>query len=93
MRPTPTRLPDELLAQACRTLGVEGAPDEALLNPAVRAAVQAAVRAQIVGRPQRHVGHHVTPRVERESRTQTCFAFDDQTVDLKRLAANDADED
>ncbi|WP_069267385.1 hypothetical protein [Paraburkholderia nodosa] len=91
MRPTPTRLPDELLAQACRTLGVEGAPDEALLNPAVRAAVQAAVRAQIVGRPQRHVGRHVTPRAE--SRTQTCFAFDDQIVDLKRLAANDADEE
>jgi hypothetical protein len=46
MRPTPTRLPDHMLAPACRTLGVEGAPDEALLSPAVRAAVQAAVRAQ-----------------------------------------------
>lgn len=91
MRPTPTRLPDELLAQACRTLGVEGAPDEALLNPAVRAAVQAAVRAQIVGRPQRHVGHAITPR--RASITQTCFAFDDSFVDLKRRAANDGDEE
>lgn len=91
MRPTPTRLPDELLAQACRTLGVEGAPDEALLNPAVRAAVQAAVRAQIVGRPQRHVGRFTTPR--RDPETQTCFAFDDSFIDLKRRAANDGDEE
>lgn len=91
MRPTPTRLPDELLAQACRTLGVEGTPDEALLNPAVRAAVQAAVRAQIVGRPPRHVGRHVAPRAERLN--QTCFAFDDNIVDLKKRAANDGDEE
>lgn len=89
MRPTPTRLPDELLAQACRTLGVEGTPDEALLNPAVRAAVQAAVRAQIVGRPQRHVGHALAPR--HAPVTQTCFAFDESFVDLKRRAANDED--
>ncbi len=90
MRPTPTRLPDDLLAPACRALGLD-TPDQ--LNEATRAAVQALMRAQIVGRPQRHVGRHVTPRVEREPRTQTCFTFDDQTVDLKRLAANDADEE
>lgn len=88
MRPIPTRLPDELLAPACRTLGVD--PDEALLNPAVRAAVQAAVRAQIVGRPQRHVGRAVPPRA---TPTQAPLAFDENYVDIKRRAANDKDED
>ncbi|CAB3783111.1 hypothetical protein LMG28688_01581 [Paraburkholderia caffeinitolerans] len=90
MRPIPTRLPDELLAKACSHL-VDTPPEEALLNPAVRAAVQAAVRAQIVGRPQRHVGRQLTPRST--SLTQTCFAFDDTIVDLKKRAANDGDEE
>lgn len=88
MRPTPTRLPDELLAAACRTLGVD--PDEALMNPAVRAAVQATVRAQIVGRPQRHVGRAVPPRA---APTQAPLALGDDFVDIKRRAANDKDED
>ncbi|WP_225031775.1 hypothetical protein [Paraburkholderia sp. XV] len=90
MRPTPTRLPDDLLAPACRTLGVEGSPDEALLNPAVRAAVQAAVRAQIVGRPQRRAGRPIAPRA---AVIQTTLGFDDDVVDIKRRAANDTDED
>ncbi|WP_168793566.1 hypothetical protein [Paraburkholderia aromaticivorans] len=89
MRPTPTRLPDDLLAPACRTLGVEGEPDEALLSPAVRAAVQAAVRAQL----------HPNPKARRSSQPrsqlgdQTSLGFDDQCVDIKRRAANDIDED
>jgi hypothetical protein len=91
MRPTPTRLPDDLLAPACRTLGVEGSPDEALLNPAVRAVVQAAVRAQIVGRPQRRTGRMVTPRAA--APVQSSLGFDDNVVDIKRRAANDTDED
>ena len=90
MRPTPTRLPDDLLAPACRTLGVEGSADEALLNPAVRAAVQAAVRAQIVGRPQRHTGRFTQPK---STPTQTTLGFDGEYVDIKRRAANDIDED
>jgi hypothetical protein len=90
MRPTPTRLPDDLLAPACRTLGVEGDVEEALLNPAVRAAVQAAVRAQLVGRPQRRAGRFSAPRT---TPTQSTFGFDDQCVDIKRRAANDIDED
>jgi len=89
MRPTPTRLPDDLLAPACRTLGVEGSADEALLNPAVRAAVQAAVRAQIVGRPQRRTGRFTQPRAVP---TQASLGFDEQFVDVKRRAANDIDE-
>jgi hypothetical protein len=88
MRPTPTRLPDDLLAPACRTLGVEGSADEALLNPAVRAAVQAAVRAQIVGRPRRHVGPFTSSRA---TPAQETFGFDDNVVDLKKRAANDED--
>ncbi|SIT43737.1 conserved hypothetical protein [Paraburkholderia piptadeniae] len=91
MRPTPTRLPDDLLAPACRTLGVEGSPDEALLNPAVRAAVQAAVRAQIVGRPLRHTGRTLTPRAV--APIQSSLGFDDNVVDIKRRAANDTDEE
>ncbi|AIP30453.1 hypothetical protein DR64_777 [Paraburkholderia xenovorans LB400] len=89
MRPTPTRLPDEMLAPACRTLGVEGEPDDALLSPAVRAAVQAAVRAQL----------HPNPKARRSSQPrrrigdQTSLAFDDQCVDIKRRAANDIDEE
>lgn len=89
MRPTPTRLPDHMLAPACRTLGVEGEPDEALLSPAVRAAVQAAVRAQL----------HPNPKARRSSQPrrqfsdQTSLGFDDQCVDIKRRAANDIDED
>lgn len=90
MRPTPTRLPDDLLAPACRTLGVEGSVDEALLNPAVRAAVQAAVRAQIVGRPQRRTGRFTQPRAVP---SQASLGFDDQCVDIKRRAANDIDEE
>lgn len=91
MRPTPTRLPDDLLAPACRTLGVEGSPDEALLNPALRAAVQAAVRAQIVGRPLRRAGRAIAPRTA--SAVQTTLGFDEDIVDIKRRAANDTDED
>ncbi|CAG9256133.1 hypothetical protein [Paraburkholderia caribensis] len=91
MRPTPTRLPDDLLAPACRTLGVEGSPDDALLNPALRAAVQAAVRAQIVGRPQRRTGRMVAPLGV--AAVQTTLGFDERSVDIKRRAANDTDED
>lgn len=90
MRPTPTRLPDDLLAPACRTLGVEGDVEEALMNPAVRAAVQAAVRAQLVGRPQRRTGRFCAPR---SLPSQTTLRFDDDRVDIKRRAANDKDED
>lgn len=88
MRPTPTRLPDEMLAPACRSL-VDGSPDEALLTPAVRAAVQAAVRAQL----------HPSPRTRRASQprrqfsSQPSLGFDDECVDIKRRAANDIDED
>lgn len=90
MRPTPTRLPDNLLAPACRTLGVEGSPDEALLNPALRAVVQAAVRAQIEGRPRRRADRFTAPR---PFPTQTSLGFSDGCVDIKRRAANDLDED
>jgi hypothetical protein len=86
MRPTPTRLPDEMLAPACRTLGIEGLPDEALLNPALRAAVQAAVRAQLAGRPARRAA-------PRALGVQTALGFDRNSVDIKRRAANDRDED
>lgn len=87
MRPTPTRLPDDLLAKACPQL-VDGPLETALANPAVRAAVQAAVRAEL----------HPNPRAPRKApRRQPCaptsFAFGDLFEDLKRRAANDIDEE
>ncbi|PRZ56609.1 hypothetical protein BX589_101259 [Paraburkholderia fungorum] len=88
MRPTPARLPDELLMRAAPQL-VDGDPDAAIANPAQRAAVQAAVRAQL----------HPSPRTRRASQprrqfgTQPSLGFDDQCVDIKRRAANDIDED
>jgi len=75
-----------MLAPACRTLGIVGVPDEALLNPAVRAAVQAAVRAQLAGRPVRRAAPRAVV-------IQTAFGFDHNSVDIKRRAANDRDED
>lgn len=90
MRPTPVRLPDDVLAPACQTLGIEGSPDEALLNPAVRAAVQAAVRAQILPRPLRRRIHQTQLTA---ARLQTTLGFDREGVDIKRRAANDKDED
>jgi hypothetical protein len=88
MRPTPVRLPDELLAPACLTLGA-GTPDAALSNPALRAAVQAAVRAQMNPNPRalrRAPSRHATsayPQLE----------LAPPPVDNKRRAANDLDEE
>lgn len=88
MRPTPVRLPDELLAPACLTLGA-GTPDVALSNPALRAAVQAAVRAQL----------NPNPRALRRPPTRRAGAAHPQLdlvtppVDIKRRAANDLDEE
>lgn len=88
MRPTPIRLPDEMLAPACRSL-VDGSPDDALHSPAVRAAVQAAVRAQL--NPNPRARRSSAPR--RQFGTQPTLGFDDECVDIKRRAANDIDED
>ncbi|WP_321810111.1 hypothetical protein [Burkholderia sp. BCC1985] len=87
MRPTPTRLPDDVLAPACATLGA-GSPEQALSNPAVRAAIQAAVRAQL----------HPNPKVrdvtfKRVARAVRPAADADPNFDIKRRAANDRDED
>ncbi|WP_155634230.1 hypothetical protein [Burkholderia cepacia] len=87
MRPTPTRLPDDVLAPACATLGA-GSPEQALSNPAVRAAIQAAVRAQL----------HPNPKVrdvtlKRGARDVRPAAGADLDFDIKRRAANDRDED
>lgn len=88
MRPTPTRLPDELLAPACATLGA-GAPDAALSNPALRAAVQAAVRARLHPNPR---ARHAAPRLRQHAAAQPSLGFDG-AVDIKRRAANDLDEE
>ncbi|RKE35249.1 hypothetical protein B0G76_1310 [Paraburkholderia sp. BL23I1N1] len=86
MRPTPVRLPDELLAPACLPLGA-GNPDAALLNPALRAAVQAAVRAQLnpnpraSRRPPRRGAGAAYPQLD----------FSAPLVDIKKRAANDLD--
>lgn len=87
MRPTPTRLPDDVLAPACAALGA-GSPEQALSNPAVRAVIQAAVRAQL----------HPNPKVcdmtlKRFARTVRLTADVDLDFDIKRRAANDRDED
>ncbi len=88
MRPTPTRLPDELLMRTAPHL-VDGDPAEAITNTPVRAALQAATRAQL----------HPNPKVRRSSQPrrqigdQTSLGFDDQCVDIKRRAANDIDEE
>jgi hypothetical protein len=87
MRPVPVRLPDEVLAPACRALGVDESPVD--LCPALRAAVQAAVRAQM--NPNPRARRFSTPRVV--SAQQGAFGFDDQCVDIKRRAANDFDEE
>ncbi|TAM50190.1 MAG: hypothetical protein EPN57_20425 [Paraburkholderia sp.] len=88
MRATPTRLPDELLAPACATLGA-GAPEEALSNPALRAAVQAAVRAQLHPNPK---ARRVALRPRQHTSVQSSLGFDG-VVDIKRRAANDLDEE
>ncbi|MBR8435243.1 hypothetical protein KDW37_31280 [Burkholderia cenocepacia] len=87
MRPIPTRLPDDVLAPACSTLGA-GSPEKALSNPALRAAIQAAVRAQL----------HPNPKVrdvtfKRAARPVRPAADADRDFDIKRRAANDRDED
>jgi Arc/MetJ family transcription regulator len=87
MRPVPVRLPDEVLAPACRALGVDESPVD--LCPALRAAVQAAVRAQM--NPNPRARHFSAARVV--SAQQGAFGFDDQCVDIKRRAANDFDEE
>jgi Arc/MetJ family transcription regulator len=87
MRPTLIRLPDEALAPACRALGIEVSPSD--LSDALRAAVQAVVRAQM----------NPNPKARRFSQTravsgqQVSFGFDDRCVDIKRRAANDFDEE
>ncbi|WP_213761773.1 hypothetical protein [Caballeronia sp. dw_19] len=86
MRPTPVRLPDEMLALACRALGFAEPKD---LNPAARAVVQAAVRAQI--NPNPRARRFSAPRPA--TGLQGAFGFDDQCVDIKRRAANDFDEE
>ena len=87
MRPTPTHRPDHMLAPVCRAMGIEQAPRE--LNPAVRAAIQAQLNAQI--NPNPGVRRVSTPRSIPAH--QAAFGFDDQCVDIKRRAANDIDED
>ncbi|MBR7929435.1 hypothetical protein [Burkholderia ambifaria] len=87
MRPTPTRLPDDVLAPACATLGA-GSPDQALSNPALRAAIQAAVRAQLYPNPK---APKVTSR--RIARPTAPMAEQGLDFDIKRRAANDRDED
>lgn len=86
MRPTPARLPDELLAPACATLGA-GTPEVALSNPALRAAIQAAVRAQQHPNPK---ARRAAPRPRQQAAAQSSLGFDG-SVDIKRLAANDLD--
>lgn len=88
MRPSPTRLPDELLAPACATLNA-GEPEAALSNPALRAAVQAAVRAQLHPNPKARCA---APRSKQRAAAQASFGFDG-SVDIKRRAANDLDEE
>ncbi|MDN7814871.1 hypothetical protein [Burkholderia vietnamiensis] len=87
MRPTPTRLPDDVLAPACATLGA-GSPEKALSNPAMRAAIQAAVRAQLNPNPK--VRDVTIKRVARPIRPS---AGADHDFDIKRRAANDCDKD
>jgi len=86
MRPTPARLPDELLAPACATLGA-GTPEVALSNPALRAAIQAAVRAQ-----QHPKARRAATRPRQHAAAQSSLGFDG-AVDIKRRAANDLDEE
>ncbi|WP_131753562.1 hypothetical protein [Burkholderia vietnamiensis] len=87
MRPTPIRLPDDVLAPACATLGA-GSPDKALSNPALRAAIQAAVRAQLHPNPK--VRDVTSKRVARVVRPALDVEID---FDIKRRAANDRDDD
>ncbi len=87
MRPVPARLPDEMLAPACATLGA-GSPEQALSNPALRAAIQAAVRAQLHPNPK--VRDVTSKRVARTTRPAADIEID---FDIKRRAANDRDED
>ncbi|WP_124668890.1 hypothetical protein [Burkholderia seminalis] len=87
MRPTPTRLPDDVLAPACATLSA-GSPEKALSNPALRAAIQAAVRAQLNPNPK--VRDVTIKRMARPARASTTAELD---FDIKRRAANDRDED
>ncbi|MGQ7907267.1 MULTISPECIES: hypothetical protein [Burkholderia] len=87
MRPTPTRLPDDVLAPACATLGA-GSPEQALSNPAVRAAIQAAVRAQLHPNPK--IRDVQSRRNARPVRPAPDHGVD---FDIKRRAANDCDED
>lgn len=86
MRPQPARLPDELLAPACAMLGA-GTPEVALSNPALRAAIQAAVRAQQHPNPK---ALRAAPRPRQHAAAQSSLGFDG-SVDIKRLAANDLD--
>ncbi|HEF4732701.1 hypothetical protein KDW57_23175 [Burkholderia multivorans] len=87
MRPTPTRLPDDVLAPACATLGA-GSPEQALSNPAVRAAIQAAVRAQLNPNPR---ARNAAP--QRTTHPTPATRGNAVDFDIKRRAANDCDED
>ncbi|KPD17240.1 hypothetical protein ADM96_20210 [Burkholderia sp. ST111] len=68
---------------------VDGDTDVAIANPAQRAAIQAAVRAQLHPNPKARR----TSQPRRQFNEQPSLGFDDQYVDIKRRAANDIDED
>lgn len=86
MRPTPIRLPDELLMRAAPQF-VDGAPDAAIANPAQRAALQAAVRAQLHPNTKvLHVAHRARAAVSKPF-------FAKPVISTKCLAANDLDEE
>ncbi|WP_175777488.1 hypothetical protein [Burkholderia anthina] len=76
-----------MLAPACATLGV-GSPEHALSNPALRAAIQATVRAQIHPNPK--VRDMTSRRIARPAPASAALDLD---FDIKRRAANDRDED
>ncbi|WP_186224608.1 hypothetical protein [Burkholderia gladioli] len=86
MRPVPSHLPDELLVPECQRL-IDGPADEALSNPAVRAAVQAAVRAQIEPR------NYLSRRRANAHKSPAGATGKSDEVDRKRLASGDSDED
>ena len=83
MRAETAKPSDEILEQACPAF-VEGDPSAALSNPAVRAVVEAAVRAQLAPRrPSFAVRRASTPLPGPRH----------GAIDAKRRAANDFDEE
>jgi hypothetical protein len=83
MRAAPVKPSDEMLEQACPAF-VEGEPSAALSNPAVRAVVEAAVRAQMAPRRPSVLSRRIAAPlpVPRHG-----------AIDAKRRAANDFDEE